>query len=98
MNSILLSPLSIPLHTSHNHISVFVGNANLASIRAPLHITDGGHLPVIDHLFDPLPIVLHEDDDSAGGVTGGQLTIFIIPDYKIDVSGVVRQVCTLVTL
>lgn len=80
--SILFAPFTITLYSTNNDMSIFIGNTYFCAIRWPFHIFDKTGLTIIDHFFDPLSIVFHEDNDRATCITGSQFTIFVIPDYE----------------
>lgn len=93
---VLFAPLAIALDASHDDVAVFVGDADLGAIGAPSHIADEAGFAVVDHFFDPLPVVFHEDDDGAGGIAGGQFAVLFIPDDEGDVALVVGEICAFV--
>lgn len=95
---VLFSPFAVALYSSDNDIAVFIGDADLGAIGRPLHVLDEWGFSIVDHLFDPLSLVLHEDYDGACGVAGGKFTIFFIPGDEGDVSGVVGQIGGFVAL
>ena len=91
----LLAPLPIPLHSTHDHIPVFVGNTDLGAVWRSFHVLDVGGFPAVD---PPTVPVLHEDDNRSRGITGRQFPAFLVPGYQSDVAVVVRQVGRLVAL
>lgn len=86
---ILFTPFAVAFYSSHDDIAVFVGDANLSAIGGPLHVSNDRGFAVIDHFFDPLSVVFHEDYDSAGGVASCQLSVLLIPHNYHDISGVI---------
>ena len=84
-----LTPFSVTLDSTDDHVAVLIGDANLAAVGTPLHVLDEGSLSVVDHLFDPLSVVFHEDDDSSCGVAGGKFAVLAVPNDMGDASGVV---------
>jgi hypothetical protein len=96
--SVLFAPFSITLYPSHDYVTVFIGDANFTSIWTPLHVLHNRSFSIVNHLFHPLSVVFHENDDSASRVTSGEFSVLLIPNYDCDVASVIGQVCALVAL
>ena len=93
-----LTPFSVTLDSTDDHVAVLIGDANLAAVGTPLHVLDEGSLSVVDHLFDPLSVVFHENDDCTRGVTGSEFSVFFIPDNNGEIACVIGEVCAFVAL
>ena len=93
--SVFLSPFTVTLDISHNHASVFVSDAYFSTIGTPSHVSHVRSLSIVYHFLHPLSIVLHPHDYCSSRVTGGQLTILVVPSYECQVALVIRQVDTL---
>ena len=88
----LSTPFSATIHTTHDHKTVSVGDADVVSVVAPLSFDHLGLLSVIHHLVDPLIIRLHENNDLSTLVNSCQFLVTIVPRYQVYCSLVVADV------
>ena len=83
---ILFAPFSVAFDSSDDNIAILIGDADFGAIWRPFHISNIGCFAVVDHFLNPLSVVFHEDNDGSGGITGGEFTIFFVPDNNTEVA------------
>ena len=88
----LLAPKPCTLNRAHNDSTVLINDTNLLAIGSPAHVSDDTLVSIVDHLFEPVRLVQHPDNDEALLVTGGQLLVLIVPLEHHDVALMALQV------
>lgn len=59
----IFAPLSTAFDPTYYDMTILVGYAYFGAIRAPFKINNSGYFSIVDHLVDPLAIVLHKYND-----------------------------------
>ena len=82
----LFSPNSRSFNRAYNYSAILVANADLFSIKCPLHVSNDTFVTIVYHFFEPVLFVHHPDNDKSLLVTSGQFLIGIIPLNNLDLT------------
>lgn len=74
-----LTPEARTFNRADNNCAVLVDNADFLSIRRPPHVCDHTFVAVVDHLFEPVLLVHHPDNNESLLVRRGQFLVVIVP-------------------
>lgn len=85
----IFAPFSTAFDATDYNMSVLVGNADLGAVGAPPERDNSGHFSIIDHLVDPLFIMLHKHDDEPATVATSELTVLVVPVDNFNIGFVV---------
>ena len=73
-------------------LCIFVDDSNLLSVWCPAHVSDDTLVPVVDHLFEPVLLVKHPDDDETLFIRACELLVLVVPLEHADVPLVALEV------
>jgi hypothetical protein len=88
----LLTPETGSFNRPDNNSSVFINNADLFSVGSPAHVSYYTLVSVVDHLFKPVLLVHHPDDNQTCLIGGGQLLVLVVPLNDLHVAFVALKV------
>ena len=63
LNFELLAPKSRSFDGPDDDLTILIDDANLLTVWRPAHVSDDTLVPVVDHLFEPVLLVKHPDND-----------------------------------
>ena len=88
----LFSPKSRSFNRAYNYSAILVDNADLFSIKCPLHVSNDTFVTIVYHFFEPVLFMHHPHNNKALFIWGSELLVLIVPLNYNDVPLVALQV------
>lgn len=79
LNLQLFTPKARSFDWTDNNRAIFVNNSNLFTIWSPAHVSNDTFVSIVDHLFIPVLLMEHPDNDQTLLVRGSKLLVLVIP-------------------